>query len=124
MARLFVIDDEPALLMTYQRFLERAGHTVLAATRFRDIEEHLRPGTFDVGFVDNIMPDKNGKAVLQELARRGCRHPIVMITGEPDDLDREEAIRGGFFAYLAKPVTKDRLLETVRRALESAPEAR
>lgn len=100
---------------------EGVGHSVLASTSFYEIESLLQPGAFDAGFVDHVMPDMSGLAILRELSRRGCRQPIVIITGEPDDGEREAAVRAGAFDYLAKPVTKEMLLKTIGRVVGTAP---
>jgi signal transduction histidine kinase len=118
MARIVLIDDEVRLLQTLARFLEREGHTVIAGDRFAKVQEHIWPGRFELLLTDIVMPEFTGMAVLNEVVeKRGCREPVVLITGEPNLETASEAVRSGAFDYVSKPVTKDKLLEIVARAL-------
>lgn len=118
MARIILLDDEPQLLRTLARFLEREGHDVRAGERFDQVEGYLRPGRFEVLVSDIIMPEMSGMAVLEEVAeKRGCQEPVILITGEPNLETASEAVRRGAFDYISKPVTKSKLLETVGRGL-------
>jgi signal transduction histidine kinase len=118
MARIVLIDDEVRLLHTLARFLEREGHTVIAGERFDKVQDHVWPGRFELLLTDIVMPDFTGMAVLHEVVeKRGCREPVVLITGEPNLETASEAVRTGAFDYVSKPVTKDKLLEIVARAL-------
>lgn len=119
MARIVLIDDEANLLRTLARFLERDGHEVVTGDRFAAVEAALQPGAFDVLVTDIVMPDFDGLAVLGEVVeRRGCREPVVLMTGLPTLESASEAVRRGAFDYLAKPVAKERLLEVVARGLK------
>ncbi len=118
MARIVLIDDETNLLRTLARFLERAGHEVSIGSDFAGVAEQLRPGRFDLLVTDIVMPGMDGLEVLREVVeRRACREPVVLLTGQPNLETASEAVRRGAFDYLAKPVTKDRLLEVVARGL-------
>lgn len=118
MARIVLIDDEARLLATLARFLELQGHEVMRGASFAAVEQHLRPGRFEVLVTDIVMPDFDGMQVLREVVEvRGCLEPVVLITGEPNLETAAEAVRRGAFDYVQKPVTKDRLLEVVTRGL-------
>lgn len=118
MARIVLIDDEIRLQQTLARFLEQQGHTVHRGAAFRDVEQHLHPGRFEVLITDIVMPDFDGLQVLREVAEvRGCSEPVILITGEPNLQTASEAVRRGAFDYVSKPVTKDRLLEVTARGL-------
>ncbi|MGC6486648.1 MAG: response regulator [Planctomycetota bacterium] len=118
MAKAVLIDDEPRLLKTMARFLERQGVEVVQANTFAEAEEHLYPGRFEVLISDIVMPDYDGLRVLHEVVEvRKCREPVILITGEPNLETAAEAVRSGAFDYVQKPVTKDRLLEVVDRGL-------
>jgi signal transduction histidine kinase len=117
-ARIVLLDDEARLLQTLARFLENQGHQVVRGGRFADIQEHLWPGRFELLISDIVMPDFNGLKVLQEVVvTRGCREPVILVTGEPNVETATEAVRRGAFDYITKPVTKDKLLETTGRGL-------
>lgn len=118
MARIVLIDDEARLLQTLTRFLEQQGHHVVRGGSFREVEAHLRPGRFELLVTDIVMPDFDGMKVLREVVQvRQCHEPVVLITGEPNLETASAAVREGAFDYISKPVTKDKLLEAVSRAL-------
>ncbi|MFY9341288.1 MAG: hybrid sensor histidine kinase/response regulator [Planctomycetota bacterium] len=118
MARIVLIDDETRLQATLARFLEQQGHQVVRGASFREVEAGLHPGCFEVLVSDIVMPEFNGLAVLREVVEvRQCREPVILITGEPSLQTASEAVRTGAFDYISKPVTKDKLLEAVARAL-------
>ena len=118
MARIVLIDDEAKLLQTLARFLEQQGHQVVRGGSFREVEEHLHPGRFEVLVTDIVMPDFDGMKVLREVVEgRQCQEPVILITGEPNLETASEAVRRGAFDYVSKPVTKDKLLEAVSRGL-------
>ncbi len=118
MARIVLIDDEARLLQTLTRFLEQQGHQVLRGGSFREVEQHLHPGRFEVLITDIVMPDFDGMKVLREVVEvRQCQEPVILITGEPNLQTASEAVRRGAFDYISKPVTKDKLLEATSRGL-------
>lgn len=118
MARIVLIDDEARLLQTLARFLEQQGHEVVRGGSFHAVEEHLRPGRFEVLITDIVMPEFDGMKVLREVVEgRQCQEPVILITGEPNLQTASEAVRRGAFDYISKPVTKDKLLEAVSRGL-------
>ncbi|MFQ5506432.1 MAG: response regulator [Planctomycetota bacterium] len=117
MARILVIDDEPRLLRTIARFLEREGHEVRIAERYADLESVVLPASFDVLITDILMPGVSGLDVLERVREKGCKEPVVLMTGEPKLGTASEAVRLGAFDYVIKPVTKVKLLEAVSRAL-------
>lgn len=118
MARIVLIDDEARLLQTLARFLEQQGHLVVRGGSFQAVEEHLRPGRFEVLITDIVMPEFDGMKVLREVVEgRQCQEPVILITGEPNLQTASEAVRRGAFDYISKPVTKDKLLEAVQRGL-------
>jgi len=117
MARIIVLDDEPRLLKTVRRFLEIAGHDVTAAGNFNDVSDRVFPDRFDILLSDIFMPGQSGIDVLKEVTRRGCPEPVVLITGQPDVTTASEAVRNGAFDYVTKPLTRDKLLDVVSRAI-------
>ena len=82
MARIVLIDDEARLLQTLARFLEQQGHEVVRGGSFQAVEEHLRPGRFEVLITDIVMPDFDGMKVLREVVEGQLnRAEVVVIAG-------------------------------------------
>ena len=118
MARLLVVDDERGIRTALLQVLEYEGHEVRAA---EDGHEGLRiAGEFnpDVIFLDVKMPGMDGLDVLDELRENDPSTLVIMISGHGTIDTAVEATRKGAYDFLEKPLDTDRLLVTLRRALE------
>ncbi|MEM7414072.1 MAG: sigma-54 dependent transcriptional regulator [Gemmatimonadota bacterium] len=113
-----VVDDDPAQRAILARWLGAAGHDVL---EFPDGESCLRglsASIPDAVCLDLRLPGMNGLEVLARLKERSPRVPIIMLTVDDALEPVVAAVRLGAFEYLRKPVTRERLLTTVRNAVE------
>lgn len=118
MARLLVIDDESGIRSALAQVFEYEGHEVEeAADGHEGIElaESFRP---DVIFLDVKMPGLDGLDVLARLREEDASTLVIMISGHGTIDTAVEATRKGAYDFLEKPLDTDRLLVTLRRALE------
>jgi len=118
MARLLVIDDESGIRGALAQVFEYEGHEVRTAEDGHEGIEmagELRP---DVIFLDVKMPGLDGLDVLARLREEDPSALIVMISGHGTIDTAVEATRKGAYDFLQKPLDTDRLLVTLRRALE------
>jgi two-component sensor histidine kinase/CheY-like chemotaxis protein len=102
--RILCIDDEPALRLTIQAYLEDMGH--LAATA-QDGEQGLaliRAEEFDAVLLDLTMPGLSGLAVLEEAAVIKPNLPVVVVSGTGNIHDVIAALRLGAWDFLTKPI--------------------
>jgi len=70
---------------------------------------------------DMRMPDMTGLELVRELNARGCRVPIIMITGHGDIPLAVEAMRAGVADFIEKPFGESRMIDALNRALEAGP---
>jgi signal transduction histidine kinase len=98
-------------------FLKRAGYSVLIAPDF-DSAAMLKAEDLDVAVIDINLPGKNGIQLLQRISSAETYVPVIMITGEPNLSVIPEIVRAGAYDFVAKPITKDVLLNVVSRAAE------
>ena len=118
MTRLLVIDDEHGIRSALSQVFEYEGHEVHAAEdglAGLRMAEDLNP---DVIFLDVKMPEIDGLEVLEKLRERDPNTVVVMISGHGTIDTAVEATRKGAYDFLEKPLDTDRLLVTLRRALE------
>ena len=98
--------------------LESQGHRVTIATNGREAVEKTQSQPFDVVLMDIEMPEMDGLQATREirlLEQSGSSHlPIVAVTSN-DNAD--ECLDAGMDAYLAKPLTSNRLSRTLRSLL-------
>jgi DNA-binding NtrC family response regulator len=118
MAKILVIDDERSIRNTLKDILGLEGHKVEVA---EDGEQGftMASGTkFDAVFCDIKMPKMDGMEVLDKLRENSPETPIVMISGHGDVDTAVESIKKGAFDYIQKPLDLNRLLVTLRNALD------
>ena len=118
MAKILVIDDERSIRNTLNDILSLEGHKVDVA---EDGEQGFRKASetkFDAVFCDIKMPKMDGMEVLAKLHDSFPELPIVMISGHGDIDTAVESIKKGAFDYIQKPLDLNRLLVTLRNALD------
>jgi FixJ family two-component response regulator len=112
-----VVDDDEFIRRTTTLLIESVG---LRATAFESAESFLQSGqqhNTSCLILDVQMPKMNGLQLQSELAASGCCIPIIFITAYDDKESRGRAMQAGAIAFLGKPFSGERLLQTVRSAL-------
>jgi two-component system nitrogen regulation response regulator NtrX len=118
--RLLVVDDEPGIRDALKQVLEYEGLEVRAAASGGEalsIYPEFRP---HVVFLDVKMAGMDGLDTLTRLREADPGAVVVMISGHGTIATAVEATRRGAFDFLEKPLDSDRLLVTVRNAIEHA----
>jgi len=117
--RILVIDDDDKIRDSFKMILEYAGYdVVLAATGEEGVKLAEREAP-DLMFCDIKMPGMDGLEVLQKLQHLKDAMPIVVVTGNADIQNAVEATRLGAFDFIEKPVSSERLLVSVRNAVDT-----
>ena len=118
MANILVVDDELGIRELLFEILNDEGHAVeLAenAARARELRLAARP---DLVLLDIWMPDTDGVSLLKEWAAGGLlTMPVIMMSGHATIETAVEATRIGAMAFLEKPITLQKLLQTVEKGL-------
>ncbi len=119
MAKILVIDDEKGIRNTLREILEYEKFTVEDAADGPAAIELTDKNTYDVILCDIKMPGMDGMEVLDHLLSKADT-PVIMISGHGNIDTAVEAIKKGAFDYIAKPLDLNRLLITIRNALDKA----
>ena len=118
---LLVEDDEDDYVLTRALLAEEFGARltlVWADTRAKGLS-HLTGGSFDVALLDFNLGSETGVELLREARARGCRTPVIMLTGQDDRATDMEAMHAGAADYLVKGrVTGDMLERAIRYSRE------
>ena len=119
MAKILVIDDEKGIRNTLREILEYEKFKVEDAADGPSALELTKDNTFDVILCDIKMPGMDGMEVLDHLLSTSDT-PVIMISGHGNIDTAVEAIKKGAFDYIAKPLDLNRLLITIRNAMDKA----
>ena len=122
--RVLIVDDDPMVLSVLKNLFEcfQHGHRYAVETA-RDGAGALMSlmcHQFDLVLLDMYMPGVSGLDLLKQMYSLGVRAPVLMITGNQDSKAAADALRGGVFAYVPKPVDLLRLDHLVALALGSS----
>ena len=118
MARLLVVDDEKGIRDALVQLFDYEGHEVRACEDAPDGIDAVREFRPDVTFLDVKMPGMDGLEALARIRDEDPRAVVVMISGHGTIDTAVQATRKGAYDFLEKPLDTDRLLVTLRRALE------
>jgi len=120
MSRILVIDDERSIRNTLKDILEFEKYTVeLAEDGFKALEM-LQTKDFDVILCDIKMPGMDGIEVLQKVEEIKPDTPVVMISGHGNIDTAVESIKKGAYDFIEKPLDLNRLLITLRNAMDKS----
>ncbi|MGE0041190.1 MAG: sigma-54-dependent transcriptional regulator [Vicinamibacterales bacterium] len=117
--RILVIDDEAAIRDSLRMILEYEGYEVLVAATGEEGAALVEREAPDLVFLDIKMPGMDGLEVLQRLHHLVEATPIVMISGHATITTAVEATRLGAFDFIEKPLSTERVLVTVRNAVDN-----
>ena len=120
MATLLVIDDEESVRYSFRRVFGAEGVTVRTAATAADGLAQVAELNPDVIVLDLQLPDRPGLDLFREIHARDPRRPVVFITAHGTTETAIEAMKGGAFDYLVKPVDLERLSQVLDRAFEAA----
>lgn len=118
-ATVLIVDDESAIRDSLRMVLEYEGLKVVEASSGDQGLQQVRRVQPDAVLLDIKMPELDGLQVLQLLRERGYEMPVIIITGHGDISTAIEATRKGAFDFFEKPLQRDRVLLSLRNALES-----
>lgn len=120
MSRILVIDDERSIRNTLKDILEFEKYRVELAEDGFTALELLKTNDFDVILCDIKMPVMDGIEVLQKIGEIKPDIPVVMISGHGNIDTAVESIKKGAFDYIEKPLDLNRLLITLRNAMDKS----
>ncbi len=113
-----VIDDEKNIRRSLRMVLEPAGYEVWEAEDGAQALERVAGEKTDAVLLDLRLPDTDGITLLDELKSRTPGLPVVIISGHGTLQHAVEAVKKGAYDFLEKPLDKDRILVTLKNALE------
>ncbi|GAO43936.1 sigma-54-dependent transcriptional regulator [Flavihumibacter petaseus] len=118
MSNILIIDDERAIRKTLGEILSYEGYKIEEASDGEEGLKKFRERTFDVVLCDIKMPKLDGLEFLDKAREANPDVPIIMISGHGTIETAVEAVKKGAFDYISKPPDLNRLLITLRNAMD------
>ena len=119
MASILVIDDDSSIGETLELYLTEEGYQVRVAQTGTDGLNMYVQNPTDVVILDIRLPDVDGFAVLEDLKQENENVKVIMITAFHDMETTINAMKGGAFDYIHKPINVDELDMAIKKALKS-----
>lgn len=116
--RLLVVEDTPSILRIYHEVLKKLDVDLLEATSGARAYELLDETIPDLVLLDVELPDANGIDILKRIRARNLPSAVIVITAHGSVKVAVDAMREGAYDFIMKPFAPDRLIVTVRNALE------
>ena len=121
---IFVVDDDDAVRMSLEALLETADYRTIPFESGIAFLDSLDAHAGACVVLDIKMRDLDGLEVQRCLNDRGVMLPVVIVTGHGDVSMAVQAMRAGAADFIEKPVSRDRLLDSVSRAVRLGRDAR
>jgi two-component system, NtrC family, nitrogen regulation response regulator NtrX len=116
--RILIVDDEENIGRSLKLILEREGYAVTVCLSVGEARAH--PHRPDAYLVDVRLPDGSGIDLVRWLRANDVDAPILMISGHGTIADAVEAVRAGAFDFLEKPLSRDKVLLSLKHALDQS----
>lgn len=120
MADILIIDDEKAIRKTLSEILSFEGYVIEEAADGEEGLKRFKEKNFDVVLCDIKMPKVDGIEFLQKAGEINPDIPIIMISGHGNIETAVEAVKKGAYDYISKPPDLNRLLITIRNAMDKS----
>jgi two-component system nitrogen regulation response regulator NtrX len=117
-SRILVVDDEAEIRRSVRMILEYEGYDVIEAASGPDGVALAERESPDLVFLDVKMPGMDGLEVLQRIKAANEAVPVVIISGHGTVSTAVEATKAGAFDFIEKPLASERILVTIRNALD------
>ena len=119
--RVLIVDDDPALLDILPRLLRLRieGLEIDTAESARRALEKIDEIDYDAVVTDIKMPGMDGLALLEEINKLRPGTPTLLISGHGEHDLALQALRGGAYDFIQKPVEREYLVAALRRAIDN-----
>ena len=118
MASILVVDDERAIRNSLKEILEYENYKVEVAENGADGLSKVQNGKYDLIFSDIKMPEMDGIAFLEAVLKERGDVPVIMMSGHAEIDTAVKSIKLGAYDFISKPLDMNRILVTVRNALD------
>ena len=115
--KILIIDDELRMRQSVKELLASQNYELDTANSAKEAIEFLNNNNVDLILLDLCLPDKNGYHVMDHIGQPSLGALVIILTGHGSEESAIEALRRGAYDYLKKPFEPEKLLITVKNAL-------
>lgn len=118
--KIMIVDDCQTTRKLLGHYLKSRGYAIVLAENGLDALEKLGTDTVNLIMTDLNMPYMDGMELIRTVRAdpSWCEIPILMVTTENDNIEREKAFRNGANGYVVKPVTGDAIAQNIKAILK------
>jgi DNA-binding NarL/FixJ family response regulator len=116
---LLIVDDDKDVLISLQIWLEGEGFRVLTALNIKEALKIIEEEEIEVALLDFRLGTENGLTAAKMINDLDDELKIIIITGYPSYETAVESIKSGIFDYLSKGDSNEKILETIKKALQA-----
>lgn len=120
MAKILIVDDDKSIRKTLRDILEFEKYDIEEASDGLDCIVKIKQNQYDVIILDVKMPKMDGMEAIEKIQNISPDTPVVMISGHGNIDTAVEAVKKGAFDFIQKPPDLNRLLITLRNALDKS----
>ena len=120
MAKILVVDDESPIRRVFRDILEHEKYKFDEAADGAEAVEKVKQNKYDAIIMDIKMPRMDGMDALDHLQDLAPDTPVIMISGHADIEIAVQAVKKGAFDFISKPLDIQRILITLRNALDKS----
>lgn len=122
-ARVWIVDDDPAVRESLEALLASAGFEAESFGSAKDFLEVFEPARAACLLLDVRMPEMDGLTLLEALGAADRRVPVIMMTAHGDVTMAVRAMRAGAHDFVEKPYQPERLISSVEQAIRAVDRA-
>lgn len=115
--KILFIDDEPDACKLFKRIVEKEGYRVFTATDARKGLAIYKKELPKIVFLDIVMPDTDGIALLKKICKINPKQIVIILTGYGNLGRARAAMRFGAYDFVSKPLSITSIIGSIRDAL-------
>lgn len=115
---VLIVDDDRDVLLSFRAWLSSEGFNPLTAVNSSEALQIIDENSVDVALLDFRLGTENGLTTAKMLKTMDENLKLIIITGYPSPETAVETIKAGFFDYLSKGSPNEKILETIRNAVQ------
>ena len=117
MPKILIVEDDEELQQMLRLYFQMEKYVVKAVSTGSDANEQLRFASFDAIILDWHLPGMNGLDILKEFRSKGGSTPVIMLSGNDTDEERNQGLSCGANDYLKKPFDLKQLSQRLKALL-------